>query len=393
MIIFPFQFAGFGFKGFVDPPDNIDKYFPNVTLLLHGEGANGSTTFTDSSQTPKTMTVFGNSQISTAQKPFSTSSILFDGSGDYLSTPVSSDFNFGTSNFSIEMFVYLLSTPNGGALFCEEFNSNNVEVAVAFCDGTTLGSTTGSKLFFGNYSSGTWAGVIYSGTVPLNTWTHIEASRSGNTWSIFIDGVSVTSGTISRTLGQQDSIFIGRRWDTSGVSSYIHAHIKELRITKGVARHTANFTAPIIPYAETQGLGARYWRLNTTANNGSSNLAIGDVQLRNKVGGTSVATGGTASASTTNGGYVAANGFDGSAATLWNASTSSGWLKYDFGSGNEKTITEFVVQSRSDGYTSDAPKDFTLEYSSDNTVWFTVATITNQTGWTAGQSRTFTVIY
>ena len=64
-----------------------DPYYGNVSLLLYGDGANGSTTITDSSPTPKTVTAVGNAQISTAQSKFGGASIAFDGAGDYLIVP------------------------------------------------------------------------------------------------------------------------------------------------------------------------------------------------------------------------------------------------------------------------------------------------------------------
>ena len=61
-----------------------DPYFNNVSLLLRGNGINGSTTIIDESATPKTVTVYGNAQISTAQSKFGGASIYLDGTGDYL---------------------------------------------------------------------------------------------------------------------------------------------------------------------------------------------------------------------------------------------------------------------------------------------------------------------
>ena len=69
----PYRFAAAG------PPD---PDFANVSLLLHGDGTNGSTTIVDSSSSSKTVTAVGDAQISTAQSKFGGSSIYFDGTGD-----------------------------------------------------------------------------------------------------------------------------------------------------------------------------------------------------------------------------------------------------------------------------------------------------------------------
>lgn len=73
-------------------------------LLLHTDGTDGSTTFTDSSLSPKTISVFGNAQVDTAQSKFGGASALFDGTGDYL-TGSSADFAFGTNDFTIDFWM------------------------------------------------------------------------------------------------------------------------------------------------------------------------------------------------------------------------------------------------------------------------------------------------
>jgi hypothetical protein len=83
-----------------------DTNINEVSLLLHGDGTNGSTTITDSSLTPKTVTAVGNAQISTAQSKFGGASILLDGSGDYLDVGSNSAFGYGLSDFTIETWVY-----------------------------------------------------------------------------------------------------------------------------------------------------------------------------------------------------------------------------------------------------------------------------------------------
>jgi hypothetical protein len=91
-------------------------------LLLHGDGTNGSTTITDSSISPKTVTAVGNAQISTAQSKFGGASIAFNGTTSYLTTPANSDFAYD-ADFTIECWLYLTGSAFGAIL--DVFSNNN----------------------------------------------------------------------------------------------------------------------------------------------------------------------------------------------------------------------------------------------------------------------------
>jgi hypothetical protein len=122
-------------------------------LLLHMDGSNGSTTFTDSSSNALTVTANGNAQISTAQSKFGGASAAFDGDGDFLSIASNVAFAFGAAAFTIECWAYQSATPNGTGLISEEYTgpSDAVTFAIGFCDGT-VGAQTGSRPFFGIYT-------------------------------------------------------------------------------------------------------------------------------------------------------------------------------------------------------------------------------------------------
>ena len=94
----------------VDP--NTDPNIASVSLLLSGNGINGSTSIIDSSPSPKTVTAFGNAQISTAQSKFGGASIAFDGVSDYLTVASSAGLTFGTGDFTIELWLYVISYTN-----------------------------------------------------------------------------------------------------------------------------------------------------------------------------------------------------------------------------------------------------------------------------------------
>ena len=82
-----------------------DEYFSDVGVLLHGDGTNGSTAIVDSSTNNHTVNVNGNAQISTTKSKFGGSSMYFNGSGDYLTIPNNSSFDFGYGDFTIEFWM------------------------------------------------------------------------------------------------------------------------------------------------------------------------------------------------------------------------------------------------------------------------------------------------
>ncbi|WP_440105437.1 LamG domain-containing protein [Acidovorax sp. BL-A-41-H1] len=226
-----------------------DPYYSNVSLLLHGDGANGSTTIIDSSPTPKTATVFGSAQISTAQSKWGGSSLYFDGSGSYLRYPSHSGFEFGSGDFTVERFVrrgvvnseQVLITygPQDQStayapLLLIRFNGNNS--IQAYCNTSETASAV-----FGNCASS----ASFSST---STWYHVAYVRSGSNFYLFVDGVLVASATSSNTQGSGAGsyLFLGR--DCRSVPYYYTGYQEEVRITKGVARYTAAFTPPTAPF-------------------------------------------------------------------------------------------------------------------------------------------------
>lgn len=140
----------------------------------------------------------------------------------------------------------------------------------------------------------------------------------------------------------------------------------------------------------------RYWRLSIAAVVSGSYVAV--TQLRffasASPGSEVPATGGTASASAIYGaGYNADKAFDGDAATYWYAAlgTPPAWLKYDFGSGNDKTVTGFTLRGGYAVNTSSAPKDFALQYSDDNATWSDAIAVSNELRWNGGNTNFYGV--
>jgi len=172
----------------------------------------------------------GNAQISTTQSKWGGSSMSFDGNGDYLFTPSSVDFVFN-GDFTIEFWVYRAGSSAGG--------TGNYESLVA-----TYNGSTGYGVWWLNTTNvlhtrveGTTADTTTA--LSNSTWYHVAVTRSGSTVRTFVNGVQGSSFTSSATAANP-GLYIGAQT----VNKNFNGYIQDLRITKGYARYTANFTPP-----------------------------------------------------------------------------------------------------------------------------------------------------
>ena len=218
-----------------------DPYYGAVSLLLHGDGADGSTQIIDSSVNSKTVTVNGNAQISTTESKFNGSSLKFDGAGDYLEAPHSNDYNLGSGDFTIECWLWTGQNSTGtvaahrtagGAANTNWLLQTNLiadKISLFLSDGTTYQVN----------------GLASTSSINNSQWRHIAASRSGSTIRLFIDGVVENTATWAGSISSTSRVLqIGN----DNVGSFLNGYIDDLRITKGVARYTSNFTPPTQPF-------------------------------------------------------------------------------------------------------------------------------------------------
>jgi hypothetical protein len=176
----------------------------------------------------------GDTKISTAQSKFGSSSIYFDGTGDCLLAPSSPNFDFGTGNFTIEMWINFANvTSTWQAIISRAYiitggwrlykNDANNQLRW-YNSGTPLISTTGS-------------------TLSSNTWGHVAVVRNNGTTTIYIDGVNRGSAADSTNYNPGNyAVEIGKGVVTSEYP--VTGYIDDLRITKGYARYNGNFTPP-----------------------------------------------------------------------------------------------------------------------------------------------------
>jgi len=213
-----------------------DRYFNETSLLLHGNGTNGSTTIVDNSPTPKTLFAVGTTQISTAQsKPgFGGSSIYLGSAGSLNVTNQTTDFSFGTGDFTAEAWIYFVSITGETRIFAFAGGEANTTLNVGYNFGNN------NKFTIVNESVAHIA-TSSVGFTP-NTWQHFAFTRSSGTCRLFLDGTQIA--TVNSSVGNNNpGTFV------IGYGTFL-AYYDEVRITKGVARYTANFTPPTDPFAD-----------------------------------------------------------------------------------------------------------------------------------------------
>jgi len=220
-------------------PDLGDPYYGNVTLLLKGDGTNNSTTFIDNSCLPRSITRNGDTKISTTQSKFGGSSMYFDGSGDYLTATDSNAFIFGTGDFTIEAWIYPVITSDHNPIFSTAEPTDY--------QGVWFGTNAAINLHVA-LGNGSWVvNVGTCGALTLNTWQHVALTRSGNTFRTFVNGVQ--TWTVDNSLSLPNSNNAARVGGRPSYSQFFNGYIDDLRVTKGIARYTSNFTPPTTAYS------------------------------------------------------------------------------------------------------------------------------------------------
>ena len=162
-----------------------------------------------------------------------TGSVFFDGTNDYLRI-TSNDFSYGTGDFTWELWAWLDSTSNRGYIL----DHGNDEGALGFTD------TTPPKLTYYNSTTGT-GGALYNniGDSPRDSWNHIAACRSSGVTKVFVNGVEKASQADTHNYSTT-VLTIGIWGGLSGASNWWDGYISNLRLIKGTALYTSDFTPP-----------------------------------------------------------------------------------------------------------------------------------------------------
>jgi hypothetical protein len=230
----------------------IDSY---VVFGSHFDGADGATTATDFStaQAAKTITFGGNAQLDTAQSVFGTASLLLDGTGDYTQLARSTDFDFGSGDFTIDMRVRFNSVT--AADFMTSYSSSTNR-------GWIFGyQSADSKIKLYADNNGT-ENVGVSWTPSTATWYHVAVVRSTTSIFFFIDGTQVgTTQTASLNGYNGDSAEVERIGLGPVALGALNGWIDEIRVSKGIARWTSGFTPPSAAYSSDSANTSNFFQL------------------------------------------------------------------------------------------------------------------------------------
>lgn len=211
------------------PPD---PYWVNVSYLLVGNGANNTTTnIVDSSSNNVPITVVGSAVISTGQSKYGSGSLYCPNSTSFIKSLSTTAGVFNTGNFTIEGWVYSTNTNNGyQALVCTR-DANSQANAIFF------GFDPSGKLIL--YTSSLIASS--AGSASSNQWVYVTLVRASGTIYLFINGVLGGTASYSTTF-TGSNLCVGNEYNTASVLSPTYFY--DIRVTKGIARYTTNFTPP-----------------------------------------------------------------------------------------------------------------------------------------------------
>ena len=241
----------------------------NVTVLASGviEAVSGSRytldgsvagflTNADVARAINTITVSGNAQLSTVQQKFGASSLLLDGTGDYLSIASDTNFGFGSGDFTIEGWFWKNSASQ--MLLFDQRTSSASQLSV-YVESNASGNL---RLFVnGSYV------LTSSNAMTTSTWNHVAISRVSGVTRFFINGtVSTNTYADTNNYGTTKPLVIGA---TFAGGTAFNGYIDDIRISKGVGRYTTTFTPSTTAFV---GDGSTVLLLHMDGANGSTTI-------------------------------------------------------------------------------------------------------------------------
>jgi hypothetical protein len=197
-------------------------------------------------------------------------STYFNGTSDYLSTPINTSLQFGTGDFTIECWTYLTAkTTNQPCIFS---NYNNFTTgALSLFAGHSSSSTTLYQVAI----NGTFPAIQSTTTIVYNTWVHLAVVRNSGIVTLYINGVA--NGTVDASAASLNGVGSSFTVGVSGdniAATYINGYVSNFRVVKGTAVYTGAFTPATTPLQPTA---------NTSLLLSGTNAGLYDATLLNNI--------------------------------------------------------------------------------------------------------------
>lgn len=221
----------------------ISKRDPDIdsltALLLHCNGAQGSGSFPDSSPSAHTMTTGGTASVDTSQSVFGGGSLRL-GTNAYLTTPTSTDFDFGTGDFTAEAWIRFNTIMSDNYFF-----GRSVGNAFDIRYNKVLGGI--NVLLNG-------ASYTFAWSPNTATWYQLLVSRNATNLRSLINGTQIgATQTSSDDINPGTELVVGAN---ANKNTFFDGWMDEIRLSKGIARYVANFTTLAAEYGP---INYEYW--------------------------------------------------------------------------------------------------------------------------------------
>lgn len=207
----------------------------NALIVAHCNGADTSTTFTDSSQYARTLTATSPAQIDTAQSKFGGASGIFDGASADVRAATAADLDFGTGDFTFDAWIRYNSVPGATQYLWAQ------DSIVSYLAVSALGLIVA------------WAAVgfgVRAWTPSTGVWYHVAMCKSGSDVFLFIDGTQLGTTVTSVTGDAGQDRFVFGAYPAGG---WHNGWMDEVRVSN-IARWVTNFTPPTAEYSSGSGV-------------------------------------------------------------------------------------------------------------------------------------------
>ena len=221
-----------------------DDHFGKVTAMFNFDGSDGDTTGSGLDASNKNLTVSYSSgdELSATQKKFGATSLYV---ADNVTLSSSDGFNMGTGDFTIEAWYYFTSFSNSFGHYDQWAGSSTGAGNVQMWNST---SAQGKIKWYYNGSNN----FTSSTTMSTGQWYHVAYVRESGTLKMYFNGtVDSNTQSYSSQFGKTGTVYFGDQHAGGGGAPQYY--IDDLRVTKGLARYTSNFTAPTTAHLTSAG--------------------------------------------------------------------------------------------------------------------------------------------